>query len=79
MFSNVPAEPDLVYAGSFVGSDDGDEVNATFASLPLSCGRAGAHAVPPRKLASPTIENSNRMMAWLRGMGVLREAIRWAA
>jgi len=54
MLRSVPAGPDLVYAGSLVGSDDGDDVNATFTSLPRTCGRARAHAVPRRELASPT-------------------------
>ena len=33
MLRSVPAEPDLVYAASFLGSDEGGEVNATITSL----------------------------------------------
>jgi hypothetical protein len=33
MLRSVPAEPDPVYAASFLGLDDGEDVNAAFTSL----------------------------------------------
>lgn len=34
-----------------------------------------AEALREPSLASPTIENSNRLMAWMRGLDLLRKAV----